>query len=589
MLLFIAAFACLGGFLFGYDLGLIAGALLYMDHDVRLHLTTSSSEIVVGMAKLGAVFGTFVGGALMVEFGRKKAIAGTGMFFLVGPLVMAVSSNAPGLSFGRFVVGLGIGASAVCVPAYVGEMALPETRGALVVTYELMLCLGMVTSALVDWLLRNVSQNWRWMVLAPAFPAMVMLLGVFVLPESPRWLVVQGRLSKALDVLHSLREGGVSDSPDTSTARVERELMELWSAVEKERGEKMMGDDGGMENTGDHDAVDAEEDTDTASASHTTTRVIRAAVPCDDPYAQTPRGGGVPRATGVLATTTSFLKTLRSVLSESAQLFSKSHPEHKPVRVAAVLAFFNQASCSTSLVNYAPLLLRGAGMRSEADAVLFASLISVCKFTGVLLSMFTVDRAGRRPLLIWGSVWCAVSMFLLSAAVANAKATATLAAMCLFMLSFSASWAGVFWVLLSEMFTMRWKGSAMASATAILFATGSLVDFVFLSAARAMGGGAFILVGLICVFAGVYAHLSVPETKGKTLKEVQRGFEVRPGSGSGESGRSFGGFGFESFSRKFSASRNAYVAMTEISHAGENAVDGEDGGGVGTTTTFETR
>ena len=241
-LLRIAAFAGLGGFLFGYDLGLIAGALLYMDTDEDLHLTTASSEAIVGMAKLGAVFGTFIGGALMADVGRKRAIAVTGVFFLLGPFAMAVSADAVGLALGRLVVGLGVGASAVCVPAYVAEMAPPENRGALVVTYELMLCFGMFFSGVADYALRDAGENnWRWMVAAPAVPAAAMVLGIYVLPESPRWLVVRGRLRDALRILHGVREG--ADVPfraenDASTARVEAELMELWSAVEKERDAK---------------------------------------------------------------------------------------------------------------------------------------------------------------------------------------------------------------------------------------------------------------------------------------------------------------------------------------------------------------
>ena len=207
-LLRIAAFAGLGGFLFGYDLGLIAGALLYMDTDEDLHLTTASSEVIVGMAKLGAVFGTFIGGALMVDVGRKRAIAVTGVFFLLGPPRWRSPPTPLGLAVGRLVVGLGVGASAVCVPAYVAEMAPPETRGALVVTYELMLCFGMLFAGVADYALRGFPNNWRWMVAAPAVPAAAMVLGIYVLPESPRWLVVRGRLRDALHILHGVREGG---------------------------------------------------------------------------------------------------------------------------------------------------------------------------------------------------------------------------------------------------------------------------------------------------------------------------------------------------------------------------------------------
>ena len=240
MLLLIASFAGLGGFLFGYDLGLIAGALVYME--ASLHLRESSEEVIVGMAKLGAVFGTFVGGALMQDVGRRRAIAWNSVFFLLGPLIMAAASGPAALSLGRFVVGLGVGASAVVVPAYVAEMSPPECRGAVVITYELMLCLGMIASGLVDFALRDAPGNWRLMVAAPVVPAVGTLVGARLLPESPRWLVIRGRLPDALEVIHGLREGpkGMEMLGEhRSTARVEAELMELWSAVEKENAARV--------------------------------------------------------------------------------------------------------------------------------------------------------------------------------------------------------------------------------------------------------------------------------------------------------------------------------------------------------------
>ena len=162
MLVLVASFAALGGFLFGYDLGLIAGALLYMETDLRL--SEGTEEVIVGMAKLVAVFGTFIGGALMQAYGRKRAIAWNSLFFICGPVVMASASDAAMLSFGRFIIGLGVGVSAVVVPAYVGEMAPPDKRGAVVITYELMLCLGMIASGVADFALRDARDNWRWMV-----------------------------------------------------------------------------------------------------------------------------------------------------------------------------------------------------------------------------------------------------------------------------------------------------------------------------------------------------------------------------------------------------------------------------------------
>jgi MFS family permease len=569
-LLRIAAFAGLGGFLFGYDLGLIAGALLYMDTDEDLHLTTASSEVIVGMAKLGAVFGTFIGGALMADVGRKRAIAVTGVFFLLGPFAMAVSADAVGLALGRLIVGLGVGASAVCVPAYVAEMAPPETRGALVVTYELMLCFGMLFAGVADYALRGAGpNNWRWMVAAPAVPAAAMVFGIYVLPESPRWLVVRGRLRDALHILHGVREGGAVPfraESDASTARVEAELMDLWSAVEKEkearkvrRGGEEAGEIAGEIREADGDSrvddVRADEDEDEDE---------------DDLSAASSQSGSF----------FSFLAALRAVTRDAAFLLDPRCEDAKPFRVAAALAFFNQATCSTSVVNYAPRVLQRVGMASRDDAVLFASFVSVAKLAGVAAAIFAVDSLGRKPLLVVGSFGSAVAMLFLSVAYAARSASLTVAAMSAFMFAFSASWAGVFWVIVSELFTMRWKSPAMSAATALLFLTGACVDFVFLSAAEALGAGAFALIALVCLAAGVYAALAVPETKGKTLAEIQRSFR----DGSAEASAAGGGkYFFPLFfvTRFFApnAGRGRYVAMTSLEASEEGGPRGENAEG----------
>ena len=584
-LLRIAAFAGLGGFLFGYDLGLIAGALLYMDTDEDLHLTTASSEVIVGMAKLGAVFGTFIGGALMADVGRKRAIAVTGVFFLLGPFAMAVSADAVGLALGRLVVGLGVGASAVCVPAYVAEMAPPENRGALVVTYELMLCFGMLFSGVADYALRDAGENnWRWMVAAPAVPAAAMVLGIYVLPESPRWLVVRGRLRDALRILHGVREG--ADVPfraenDASTARVEAELMELWSAVEKERDakKKTISYDtatrfgtraAGLDLHG-VDRNDTIEPGTTAFSPRSEETAVSSDEEKDEEKDKDEKSGSIA----------SFVAALGAVARDAAFLLDPRCEDSKPFRVAAALAFFNQATCSTSVVNYAPRVLQRVGMESRDDAVLFASFVSAAKLAGVAGSMFAVDRVGRRPLLVVGSFGSGVAMVFLSVAYAARSAALVVAAMCAFMFAFSASWAGVFWVIVSELFTMRWKAPAMSAATALLFATGACVDFVFLSAAETLGAGAFALIALVCLAAGVYAARAVPETKGKTLAEIQRSFrdgsfddaEIAGGGGK----RVFGLFSVAwFFAPKKNAGRGRYVAMTSL-EASEEGGPREEG------------
>lgn len=132
------------------------------------------SQVIVGSAKLGAVFGTFIGGACMLYYGRRKSIAIDSVFFLIGPLLMAGAWNVIMLVVGRVIVGLGIGISAVVIPTYLGEMAPAESRGRVVELYEVMLCIGMLSASLVNAALENLPGNWRFMVGAPIIPAVLM-------------------------------------------------------------------------------------------------------------------------------------------------------------------------------------------------------------------------------------------------------------------------------------------------------------------------------------------------------------------------------------------------------------------------------
>lgn len=148
------------------------GALLHIQ--AEFGIGEGVSEVIVGAAKLGAVLGTFLGGALMLYYGRRPAIAADSIFFIVGPAIMAGAWNVAGLIVGRFIVGMGIGISAVVVTAYLGEVAPAKSRGRVVELYEVMLCLGMMTSALINAALNDVTNNWRWMVGVPAIPALLM-------------------------------------------------------------------------------------------------------------------------------------------------------------------------------------------------------------------------------------------------------------------------------------------------------------------------------------------------------------------------------------------------------------------------------
>lgn len=143
------------------------------------------------------------------------------------------------------------------------------------------------------------------------------------------------------------------------------------------------------------------------------------------------------------------------------------------------------------------------------------------QLVGVAIAFFLVDTVGRRPLLLCGSAGCALSLALLVPADWADSHWMLLAGMCAFIFSFSMSWAGILWVLLSEIFSMGAKSPAASAATATLFLTGAAADLAFLGVRSALGPWAFLLYSLIALAAAAYVWAYVPETKGRTLREVQ--------------------------------------------------------------------
>lgn len=193
--------------------------------------------------------------------------------------------------------------------------------------------------------------------------------------------------------------------------------------------------------------------------------------------------------------------------------------ERRAFAIALVLGFANQAMASTSIINYAPKVLSDLG--AEENATLMSAAIGLTKAVGVLASLVLVDSAGRRPLLIWGSYACAAAMVMMTVAVEAEDVFFTLLAMCGFMLAFSTAWAGVYWVLVSEFFSTRYKSPAASAATAALFLAGAFTDLVFLSITSAFGSLTFLLFAFVAFAAGTLTAVIVPETKGRQLGEIQ--------------------------------------------------------------------
>jgi MFS transporter, SP family, galactose:H+ symporter len=204
LLLLVLAVILMAGLLFGYDQGVISGALDGIQRTFRL--SPLLIEVVVSWVTLGALFGSLVAGDLADRIGRKKTVVAAGALFVVGALIQALSPSAAELVFGRLTVGLGVGVAAVAAPLYGAEMAPAAWRGRFVSAYQLAITLGIFFAYLVDARLA-AKADWRLMLGASAVPGALLVLVVIGAPESPRWLMKQGRRAEAAEIVKRLQPG----------------------------------------------------------------------------------------------------------------------------------------------------------------------------------------------------------------------------------------------------------------------------------------------------------------------------------------------------------------------------------------------
>ncbi len=198
-----SAITALGGLLFGYDTGVVSGALLFL-HTSFGNLSSFEEELVTSMLLVGAAVGAFGAGRLADQLGRRPMILITALVFIAGVLGAAFAPAFAFLIVMRFVIGLAVGSSSMVVPLYISEVAPPRVRGALVSFNQLAVTIGILVSYLVDYGLSD-SQNWRLMFGLAAVPAVLLFVGMLTQAESPHWLIMKGREDEARTVLQRVR------------------------------------------------------------------------------------------------------------------------------------------------------------------------------------------------------------------------------------------------------------------------------------------------------------------------------------------------------------------------------------------------
>ncbi|MDX6698601.1 MAG: hypothetical protein QOE65_1998 [Solirubrobacteraceae bacterium] len=426
----VAVVAALGGFLFGYDTGVISGALLFIKQDFGGLSSFLQGAVVSGLL-LGATLGALVAGRMADSLGRRPTIIVAAVTFVVGIVVVLVSPGVWVLIAGRFVIGLGIGLVSMTVPLYISEVAPPSHRGALVSINQLMLVTGILVAYLVDYAFAGAA-DWRAMFAVGLIPAVLLGVGMLFLPETPRWLVGRGHLDRARRVLARTHDEG--------------SLEEEIRAVEQERGRD--------------------------------------------------RDWRAPLAPGL-----------------------------RPLLIVGVgLAVLQQVTGINTVIYYAPTILQQTGL-SSSTSILASVSVGAINLVMTVVSLFLIDRLGRRPLLLASLTGMVVSLGGLGLAFALGLGSG-LSWIALFFLvtyvgSFAIGMGPVFWLLISEIYPLRVRGEAMSVATAANWLSNFAVGLTFLLLIDTLGrAGTFWLYALVGVVAIAFSWRLVPETKGRTLEQI---------------------------------------------------------------------
>jgi sugar porter (SP) family MFS transporter len=227
----VSSIAGLGGILYGFDVGIIAAALIFLRSSFAL--SPGMEGVVVSVVAIGAMFGAILGGTIADRFGRRTTLAYGGFLFIIGSILAPVSPNVAMLILARMLLGVAIGFTSVTAPVYVSELSPPNSRGMLIGLYQFALTAGIALADLAGYWLA-AGHAWRLMFGLGAIPAIIFLLLVLTVPESPRWLFAQGRAREAEEVLLTYTdEEGTSvlleEIRNSLLIPVERRWSALWS------------------------------------------------------------------------------------------------------------------------------------------------------------------------------------------------------------------------------------------------------------------------------------------------------------------------------------------------------------------------
>ncbi|TYG80532.1 hypothetical protein ES288_D02G223700v1 [Gossypium darwinii] len=426
-----AIFASLNNVLLGYDVGVMSGAIIFIQEDLKI--TEVQEEVLVGILSIISLLGSLAGGRTSDVIGRKWTMAFAAIVFQIGAAIMTLSSSFEVLMIGRVLAGVGIGFGVMIAPVYIAEISPTVDRGSLTSFPEIFINLGILLGYVSNYAFSGLSVhiNWRVMLAVGILPSVFIGFALFIIPESPRWLVMQNRVEEARSVLLKTNEN------DTE---VEERLSEIVAAAGISNGEK-----------NEEKAV------------------------------------------------------WRELLSPSPSLHAT--------------------------VYYSPEIFHDAGIVNKSKLLAATVAVGVTKTAFILIATFLVDRVWRKSLLYVSTIGMTVCLFTLSISLAilgKGQLGIAMALLCVCgnVAFFSVGMGPVCWILTSEIFPLRLRAQASALGAVGNRVCSGFVAMSFLSLARTITvGGTFFLFSLFSALSVAFVYKLVPETKGKSLEQIELLFQ----------------------------------------------------------------